>query len=680
MFALRRRAAMAASVIALSIAAGFSSFAADGKPTIGAWGFDITGMDTSVKPGDDFFSYAGGTWIKNTPIPADKTSYGSFIMLRDKAEADVQATIEENAKAQHEPGSIGQKVGDFYNAFLNTDLIEQKGLEPAKADLDMIAAATTHEDIAKVMATPGMPGGPVAITPGVDSKNPGIYTVDIYQSGLGLPDRDYYLRDDQQFKDIRTAYQARIAKMLTLVGYADAEKHAADIMALETAMAKDSWERAKRRDPVAMYNPKSRDELIAFAPDYPWAESFDVLGIPKFNRYVANEADAIQKLTKIFKETPVETWKAYLTFNYLEGYSSVLPKAFDDESFAFAATLSGQKEQRPRWKRAISALNGSLGEAVGQLYVAKYFPPEAKAQMMQLVENLRAAYKARIEGLPWMSDATKQEALKKLAAFRPKIGYPDKWRDYSPLEVKLDDPLGNAKRSAVYEWKRAADRLEQPVDKDEWFMSPQTVNAYYNPSFNEIVFPAAILQAPFFDMNADPAINYGGIGGVIGHEMGHGFDDQGSKTDADGILRNWWTPDDEAKFKERVAALGAQYGAFEPLPGIKVNGDLTMGENIGDLGGVEVAHEAYKLSLNGATPEVKDGFTGEQRFFLGWAQVWRSLIRDEALRNQVLSDPHSPARYRVNGVVPNVDDWYAAFDVPADAKMYIAPEKRVKIW
>jgi len=680
MTALRRRASMAASAFALALAAGFASYAADGKPTIGTWGFDMTGMDTSVKPGDDFFEYVGGTWIKNTEIPADKTSYGSFIMLRDKAEADVQATIEENAKTQHEPGSAGQKVGDFYNAFLNTDLIEQKGLEAAKPDLDAIATAATHEDIAKIMATPGMPGGPVAITPGVDSKNPGIYTVDIYQSGLGLPEKDYYFRDDQQFKDIRAAYQAHIGKMLTLAGYPDAEKHATDIMALETAMAQDSWEMAKRRDPVAMYNPKNRAELIAFAPEYPWAESFDVLGIPTFDRFVANEADAIQKLSKVFRNTSVDTWKAYLTYNYLSAYASVLPKAFDEEAFAFAATLTGQKEQRPRWKRAISALNGSLGEAVGQLYVAKYFPPEAKAEMMKLVENLRAAYKKRIEGLPWMSEATKAEALKKLAAFRPKIGYPDKWRDYSALDVKVDDALGNAKRSAVYEWNRYAARLDQPVDKDEWFMSPQTVNAYYNPSFNEIVFPAAILQAPFFDLNADPAINYGAIGGVIGHEMGHGFDDQGSKTDADGILRNWWTPEDEAKFKERTAALGAQYGAFEPLPGIKVNGDLTMGENIGDLGGVEVALEAYKISLNGAEPETIDGFTGLQRFFLGWGQVWRSKYRDESLRNQVLSDPHSPARYRVNGVVPNVDDWYAAFSVPADAKMFIAPDKRVKIW
>lgn len=680
MLALRRRAALAASALAISIAAGFTGFAADQKPTIGEWGFDISGMDTSVKPGDDFFEYVGGTWLRNTEIPADKTSYGTFVMLRDKAEADVQATIEENAKNQHAPGSVGQKVADFYKAYLDTDLIEQKGLEPAKPDLDLIAAAASHEDVAKIIATPGLPGGPLSISAGIDAKDPGKYVVAVGQSGLGLPDREYYFRDDQQFKDIRAAYQAHIGRMLTLVGYADAEKHAEAIMALETSIAQDSWERVKRRDRNAMYNPKNREELVAFAPDYPWAESFDVLGIQSFDRYVVYELDAVEKLAKLFRATPVETLKAYLTFKYLSAYASVLPKAFDEEAFAFDKVLSGQPEQRERWKRGISALSGALGEAVGQLYVAKYFPPEAKAEMLKLVENVRAAYQRRIENLPWMSDLTKQEALRKLAAFRPKIGYPDKWRDYSAFEVKPDDALGNFKRSAAYEWNRRAERLDQPTDKDEWFMPPQTVNAYYNSAYNEIVFPAAILQAPFFDLAADPAINYGGIGGVIGHEMGHGFDDQGSKTDADGILRNWWTPEDEAAFKERVAALGAQYSQYEPLPGLKVNGDLTMGENIGDLGGVEVALEAYKISLNGAEPEVIDGFTGLQRFFLGWGQVWRSKYRDEAMRNQVMSNPHSPPQYRVNGVVPNVDDWYDAFSIPADAKMFIAPENRVKIW
>ena len=678
MLKLRRAAMVAASLISLSIAGGFAT-AADGKPEIGNWGFDLGAIDPSVKPGDDFFRYAGGTWMKNTQIPPEKTSYGSFVMLRDKAEADVQETIEANAKETHAAGSVGQKVADFYNTFIDTASIEAKGIAPAQPDLDLIKAASSHDDIAGIMAIPGMPGGPVGMGPGIDSKDPNKYVIDIVQSGLGLPDRDYYLRDDKQFADIRTAYQAHIAKMLTMAGYPDAEKAAADILKLETQIATDSWENAKRRDPVAMYNPKTLAELQAFAPDFPWAPSLDKMGIPTFQRFVVNESDAVQKLAALFKTTPVDTWKAYLTFHYLDSYAPYLPKAYDDQSFAFNSLLSGAKEQRPRWKRAISALGGSLGEAVGELYVARHFSPEAKDQMLQLVENLRAAYKVRIEALDWMSPETKKEAQAKLASFRVKIAYPDTWRDYSGFEVISGDALGNAKRSAAYEWQRWAARLDKPTDKDEWFMPPQTVNAYYNPVFNEIVFPAAILQAPFFDKNADPAVNYGAIGAVIGHEMGHGFDDQGSQFDAGGMLRNWWTAEDLARFKERTSLLGAQYGAFEPLPGIKVNGELTMGENIGDLGGIEVAHEAYKISLNGQTPEVKDGFTGEQRFYLGFAQIWRSLYRDEAVRNQVLSDPHSPAEYRVNGVVPNVDDWYAAFNIQ-NGKLFIAPEKRVRIW
>lgn len=677
---IRRAALVAVSLFALSLSAGLVSAQDAGKAEIGNWGFDLSAIDPAVKPGDDFFRYAGGTWMKNTQIPADKASYGSFVMLRDKAEADVQETIEASAKETHAPGSAGQKVADFYKAFLDTATIEAKGLEPAKADLDLIRAASSHADIARIMATPGLPGGPIGMSPGIDSKDPNKYIIDVGQSGLGLPDRDYYLRSDKQFADIRTAYQAHIAKMLGMAGYPDADKAAADILKLETQIATDSWENTKRRDPVAMYNPKSKAELTVFAPGFPWAESFEVLGIPNFDRFIVNESDAVQKLAALYLATPVDTWKAYLTFHYLDTFASVLPKAYDDASFAFASLLSGQKEQRPRWKRAISALGGSLGEAVGELYVARHFTPKAKEEMLQLVENLRAAYKVRIEKLDWMGADTKKEALNKLASFRVKIGYPDKWRDYAAFEVKPDDALGNFKRSSEYEWKRQAARLDQPTDKDEWYMPPQTVNAYYNPVFNEIVFPAAILQPPFFDPNADPAVNYGAIGAVIGHEMGHGFDDQGSQFDANGNLRNWWTAEDLKRFQERTKTLGDQYSQFEPLPGIKVNGALTMGENIGDLGGIEVAHEAYKISLNGQTPEVKDGFTGEQRFFLGFAQVWRSLYRDEAIRDQVLSDPHSPAQYRVNGVVPNVDDWYAAFQIPADAKLFIAPEKRVKIW
>jgi len=674
-----RRAAFAASLLVLA-AVPLPALAAE-KAVIGAWGFDTATMDTSVRPGDDFFKYVNGTWIKNTTMPADKARYGAFDALRDKSEADVRATIEEIAKLQHQPGSAGQKVGDFYNAFLDVAAIEARGLEPARADLDAIAAAATIQDIAVLMARPGIPGGPVGMGVGLDSKNPDAYTIDVAQSGLGLPDRDYYLRDDAQFADIRTAYAAYIEQILTMAGYPQPKESAAAILAVETAIATESWERARRRDPNATYNPMTRAELRAFAPDFPWDAAFEAMQLPaSFERFVVNEKDAVQKLAAIFAATPVETWKAYLTFHYLDAYAGVLPKAYDDAAFAFASKISGQEEQRERWKRGIGAVNRTLGEAVGELYVARYFSPESKAEMLKLVENLRAAYKARIEALDWMGPETKTQALAKLAAFRVKIGYPDTWRDYSDLEVVAGDALGNMKRAAAYEWRRDLARLDKPTDKDEWFMSPQTVNAYYNPIFNEIVFPAAILQAPFFDLAADPAINYGAIGAVIGHEMGHGFDDQGAKFDATGNLRNWWTAEDEARFKERTKTLGEQYAAFEPLPGIHVNGELTMGENIGDLGGISVAHEAYMMSLNGAEAPVLDGFTGEQRFFLGYAQVWRSIQRDESLRNQILSDPHSPPMYRVNGVVPNVDDWYAAFGVEQDAKMFMAPEKRVRIW
>ncbi len=675
-----RRVAFGASLLVLAACANMQAGPA-AKPTIGTWGFDTATMDATVRPGDDFFKYVNGTWIKTTVMPADKSRYGSFDALRDKSEADVRATIEENAKLTHAPGSAGQKVGDFYNAFIDTAAIEAAGLAPAKPDLDAIAGAKTHNDIAVMMAKPGIPGGPVGLGVGLDAKNPDAYTIDISQSGLGLPDRDYYLRKDKQFADIRAAYLAHIEKMLTLGGYPQPKKAAKAILAVETQIAKDSWELARRRDPNATYNPMTRAELMAFAPSFPWDATFEAMTLPAgFERFVVGEKDAVQKLAVLFTKTPVETWKAYMTFHYLQSYAAVLPAAFDDQAFAFSSKISGAKKKRLRWKHSISAVNGTLGEAVGELYVGRYFSAEAKSEMLKLVENLRAAYGRRIDALDWMSPETKQQARAKLAAFRVKIGYPDKWRDYSDFEVKAGDAFGNMKRAAAYEWRRDVARLGKPTDKDEWFMAPQTVNAYYNPIFNEIVFPAAILQAPFFDLAADPAINYGGIGGVIGHEMGHGFDDQGAKFDATGNLRNWWTAEDEARFKERTKALGAQYAAFEPLPGLNVNGELTMGENIGDLGGLSVAHEAYLMSLDGKTPEVRDGFTGEQRFYLGWAQVWRSIQRDESLRNQVLSDPHSPPMYRVNGVVPNIDEWYAAFSVPADAKLFIAPEKRVKIW
>lgn len=673
-----RHLAHAASLAVFSIAAGLTaSYAAD--PTIKPWGFDLSGIDTAVKPGDDFFDYAGGAWMKSATIPDDRSSWGGFASLSEKAERDTRDVLEKNV-GDHAPGTIEQQVADFYSTYQDTATLEAKGLEPAKADLDRIAAAATHDDLAGLMGEVGMPGGPVGMGIGIDAKKPDVYILDVSQAGLGLPDRDYYLVDDQGFKDALAAYKVHIGKMLALAGYPDAEKHAEAIVALETQIATDSWPNEKRRNRDLTYNMKTLEELVAFAPEFAWKRQLDALGLSSFDRFNVNETDAIQKLAKVFKDTPLDTWKAYMTFHYLSAYADVLPKAFDDEAFNFTKVITGQKVQKERWKRAVAILNGVQGEAVGQLYVRDHFSPEAKAAMVELIENLRAAYKQRIEALDWMSAETKAQALDKLAKFGVKVGYPDKWKPYDGLEIVKGDALGNAKRLGAFEWNRNRTRIDQPVDKTEWLMPPQQVNAYYMPPFNEIVFPAAILQAPFFDLNADPAINYGGIGGVIGHEMGHGFDDQGAKVDAQGVQRNWWTPADEAAFQEKVKALAAQYDTFEALPGLFVKGMATSGENIGDLGGLSVAHEAYKISLKGAEPEVKDGFTGEQRFFLGWAQVWRSIMRDEALRARVASDEHSPARFRVNGVVPNMDSWYTAFGVGADAKMYLAPEKRVRIW
>jgi putative endopeptidase len=673
------RALTAAALLSASFGLASSE---TNKPQIGKWGFDLTGMDRSVKPGDDFFRFGGGTWLKNTPIPADRSSWGSFIILRANAETDVKAIVEEVASHQNAPGSIEQKVADYYASYLDTNAIEKAGLEPVKADLAAIAGAQSYEDVVKLMARADIDvGGPVGVSIGLDQKNPDHYSVDINQAGLGLPDRDYYLKDDAKFVETRAKYRTYIEKMLGLASYPDASQSADAIVALETEIAKLHWPREKRRNRDLTYNPKSQAELKAFAPDFPWGDALATAEIPNQDFFIVRELDAVQALTKLFRETPVETWRAYMTFHYLNSMSDVLPVAFDDLAFDFnGRTLSGQPEKRERWKRATTALNGALGEAVGEVYVRRHFTAQAKAQMAALVENLRAAYRARIAKLTWMSDETKEAAFRKLARFRVKIGYPDTWRDYSTLEIRAGDAVGNRKRATVWEWHREAVRLDKPTDRGEWGMTPQTVNAYYNSVFNEIVFPAAILQPPFFDPNADPAVNYGAIGGVIGHEMGHGFDDQGSKSDENGVLHTWWKDEDIARFKVLVANLSKQYGGYEPLPGLHLNGDLTLGENIGDNGGLSVAHEAYLISLKGKKPKTIDGFTAEQRFFLAWAQIYRANIRDEQLRVQVTSDPHSPSEFRVNGVVRNMDAWYDAFGVKPGDKLYLDPKDRVHIW
>lgn len=651
-------------------------------PQLGGFGIDLAAMDKSVKPGDDFYRYVNGHWLVTEKIPADQSAWGAFGILQVQAELDVKAIIETAAAAHAAAGSNEQKIGDFYNAFLDSAKIESLGLTAAKPGLDAIAALKTHDQVAALIADPRFPlDGPIAYSITLDEKNPDRYIVGIGQSGLSLPDREYYLKTDAQFVDIRAKFLVHVEKMLALAGHTDAKREAQLILELETRIAKLHWDVAKRRDRDLTYNLMSVAALEKDAAAYSWEAAFKASGFTALKEVVVAEWSAVPALGKLFADTPVTAWQSYLSYQFLTSEAAVLPAAFDAENFDFyGRILEGQPQQRERWKRAVQATNGALGEAVGKIYVTKKFPPASKQAMETLVENLRKGYAQHIARVPWMSAQTKKEALEKLAAFRPKIGYPNKWRDYSKLEVKPGDAFGNRERASVFAWNRQLNRLNQPTDRDEWGITPQTINAYYNPVFNEVVFPAAILQPPFFDPNAAAAVNYGSIGAVIGHEMGHGFDDQGAKSDAKGVLRTWWKPKDVAAFNERTEALADQYATFVPLKGLHLNGHLTLGENIGDLGGVTIARDAYLISLNGAPAPAIDGYSAEQQFFMGWAQVWRELIRDEALRNQVMTDPHSPGENRVNGVVRNIDAWYAAFHVRAGDKLYLAPEKRVRIW
>ena len=652
------------------------------KPALGTWGIDLTNMDTSVKPGDDFYRYVNGLWLAENHIPEDRSSWGSFAELQKLSEERVNSIIDELSASSSASSPEAQKIRDLYNSFADQAGIEQRGLAPAKADLDRLGRVSSYEEIAKAMGDPmlALPT-PYNLYIDVDPKNPERYAVNVTQGGLGLPDRDYYLRDDEQFPEIRKQYVAAIGQMLTLAKIAGAEQKAQAILDLEHALAEVQWPADQRRDAEKTYNPVTREELIKLAPEFPWNAFFESAYLGKQPDFIANEKDAFPKMAAIFRKTPVETWQAYLQFHYLQTFAPMLPKAIDDANFAFFGTvLSNQPAQLPRTTRGVRFVSAQLGEAVGKLYVERYFPASSKAQMEALVDNLRAAFAERVKTLEWMSDETKKAALRKLDQFTVKIAYPDTWRDYGTLKVDAKDLLGNAQRSGAFEWNRQTSRLPGPVDRSEWGMTPQTINAYYNPGLNEIVFPAAILQPPFFDPNADPAVNYGGIGAVIGHEIGHGFDDQGSKYDGRGVLQSWWTAEDRSRFEERTQKLVQEYNGFEPLPDIHVNGQLTLGENIGDLGGMQMAYAAYHRSLGGKPAPVIDGFTGDQRFFMSWAQVWRSQMRDGVLRQVVLSNPHSPPPYRVNGVVPNVDAWYAAFGVPEDAKLALPQGRRVSIW
>jgi predicted metalloendopeptidase len=680
----------AVTVAALGSGAGvwqLAARAATNKPVIGQWGFDVAAMDRAIQPGDDFFRYAGGTWMKNTQIPADRSRWGSFNILAAKSEDDVRSAVEDAKKGATPPGSVARKVVDYFETYNDVAAIDANGLAPAKPDLDRIAAMQTHEDFVRLVASSGFrANSPINMGVSLDAKRPDVYIVSVGQSGLGMPDRDYYLKDDAKFSDTRNKYRAYIEKMLGLAGYPDPAGSAALVLGVERLIAETHWPRDKSRNRDLTYNPKSRADLGVTVPEFPWDLALETFGAPAQDFFIVAQVDAVQGLAKLFRATPIETWRAYLTFHYLNNMAEVLPRAFDDAAFDFnGKTVTGQPQQRDRWKRAVSAMSGAsfsaaLGEAVGQLYVRKNFTPQAKAAMAKLVENLRAAYKIRIGKLSWMTDETKVAALRKLEKINVKIGYPDAWRDYAALEVKAGDAFGNRQRELAFNRLRDITRLANPANRAEWGMAPQTVNAYYSSTWNEIVFPAAILQPPFFDLNADPAVNYGGIGAVIGHEMGHGFDDQGAKSDENGVFHKWWNAEDEQRFQSLTDKLAAQYSRFEALPGLFVNGRLTLGENIGDLGGLNVALEAYRISLGGKEPPVLDGFTGLQRFFLGFAQIWRQLIREEALRSQVVSDPHSPGEFRANGTVRNMDDWYAAFNVADTSKLFVAPADRIRIW
>ena len=649
-------------------------------PRMGPWGFDTTGMDRSIKPGDDFVGFSSGTYLAGLDIPADRTNWNSFAVLRELSDARIKAVIDRSAATTNAMGEA-QQIGGLYNSFMNEAAVEALGAKPLAGDLAAIRAAKSREAIAQLMgASNGGFGGSVfAAYISQDAKDPNTNVTYMTQSGLGLPNRDYYL--DAKFAEKKAAYRAYVAQILTLAGWADAEKSADAIVALETAIAEAQWPAAEQRDADKTYNPKTLAQLQALAPGFPWQAWLKGASLTKADRVIVGEPTAFTKIAALYARTPVATLQAWQAFHTTDQAAPYLSKRFVDANFQFRAkTLSGQPEQRVRWKRGVSLVSGNLGEAVGKLYVEAYFPAESKAKMEKLVADLRVALKARIEKLDWMSPETKARAQAKLASFTVKIGYPNKWRDYSALTIKPDDLYGNVQRSNAFEWAFNVDKLGKPVDRDEWGMFPQTVNAYYNPTLNEIVFPAAILQPPFFDPDADAAVNYAGIGAVIGHEISHGFDDEGRKFDADGSLRDWWQPADATKFEVQTKRLSAQYSAFEPVAGSHINGDLTMGENIGDLGGILIALDAYHLSLGGQPAPVIDGLTGDQRFFLGFSQIWRSKYRDDAIRQQVVSDPHSPAQFRVIGTLRNVDAWYDAWGVKPGDKWYVKPEDRVRIW
>ncbi len=647
----------------------------------------VSGIDKSlfseeVLAGDNFYLHANQIWLDSTEIPADKSNYGIFTLLNDETQKQVRTLIEQAAGQQSQPDSAAQKVGDLYNSVLDTEARNRAGISPIADLLLLINNINSKRSAAAAMGSlrwSGI-GGPIVAYVGVDAKKSDQYAVYVTQSGLTLPDRDYYLEDDPRYVEIRSKLKVYIAEMLGELGVANAAAEADAIFEIESKIAQAHWTKTENRDPQKTYNRYSSQEMTELLEGFHWQTFADTSGIAG-DGYVVRQPSLATAFAKLFAETDVDTWKNYFRFRLIDGYASSLSESLERRHFDFHSTaISGITEQEELWKRGVKVTGSAVGELVGQLYVETHFKPAAKERMNELVENLKQAFAKRIETREWMGKGTKKQALEKLSLFTTKIGYPDKWKDYSRLTIRPTLLATNMMAAEEFDYRRDLGKLGGPIDRSEWHMTPQTINAYYNPTMNEIVFPAAILQPPFFNMAADDAVNYGGIGAVIGHELSHGFDDKGSQYDGKGNLRQWWTEEDRAEFERRADRLVKQYNEFEPLPGNFVNGELTLGENIGDLGGLSVAYEAYQLSLGGKEPVVIDGLTGDQRFFLGWSQIWRRLYRRPELLKRLVTDPHSPSEYRVNGIVRNMDAWYDAFQIKPGDKLYLKPKDRVRIW
>ncbi len=654
------------------------------ETTLGS-GIKLDYLDEAVTPQEDFYQFVNGGWHAQAEIPADRSRWGSFDELRERTEEQVLTLIQQAAEEDAAAGSAGQKVGDAYLSYLDREQISERGLAPLRTALASIDDLDSSEALHALWGDSfrRMNSSPLSLHISPDPGDSDRYIVHVNQSGLGLPDRDFYLRDDSRFADIRQAYRDYIERVHELAGL-DAGADAADaVLAIETALAEVHWDRVRNRDRRATYNLLPRDELEKLAPELEWQAFLTAAELDDLQELNLRQPDMLEALHAALEDFDMSAWRHYHRFHLLRQASPWLDDDFVEAHFDFfGRTLDGQPEMRPLEERAMRLTERLLGFKVGRLYVDAHYPEEARERMETMVGHLLDAYQQRLQELDWMTADTREEALHKLARFHTKIGHPDKdaWRDYDCLQIDVTDLLGNLRRSAVCEHERQLERLDQPVDRDEWFMTPQTVNAYYSPPLNEIVFPAAILQPPFFDVEADPAVNYGAIGAVIGHELSHGFDDQGRRVDGDGNLRDWWTEEDEERFMERAERLVAQYAEFEPLPDTPINGELTLGENIADLGGLRMAFRAWQRSLEGDAPAEIDGFTGEQRFFMGWAQVWRTLYRDEALQRHLMTAPHSPGRYRVIGVAKNMDEFHQAFDVQEGDPMYRPAAERVEIW